>query len=870
VPPIVPPDGPWLENDLAHSLDLAGPWQFSLAGEPFREIPVPSAWEAHTSDKITDGPAVYRRAFVLPADWPAARHVVLEFGAVSFECTVRLNGAAAGGHRGMWSAFQLDVTQLIRPGENTLEVEVFKPGTHHPPRQSLSGFLPDVATTFGGIWQGVRLVAFDAAIADLRFYNFSLVDESLGVGGAVAGAVSDDPLAILVELFNADGAVMRSTLKEPSSRSDRFACSLEQGGLPRWIPGDPNLFAATVSVFEGDRVVAQAMRTIGIRDVASVNGRTLIDGRPLHLRGVLDWGWHPDIIRPAPNRAQLLTQFEQARRLGFNLIKLCLFVPDEATFQAADEAGMYLWLEMPLWLPHLTPEVRALALAEYAAVFRRLHHHPSIVVLSLGCELNAEADREFLRALSDLARSYFPNTLHVDNSGSAEAYGGVATAPSDFYDYHFYTDPHFFQPLVEHFDRGYRPARPWLFGEFCDADTMRDFNRLQPEPWWLHEPVALDRDDFLYTRDYRRRLAEAGITDGGAELTRIARKQATEVRKCILEQSRLHDATGGYVVSGWTDTPITTSGIVDDGGELKFEPQEWRRFNADAVLLLDRERRRTWERGGDRPAYRDPFSWRPDERPELHIILSNGFADTAGGKLLWSLTDHDGADLDRGTLSVPPVRGGEVGELGTIFPAIKLPPLTAPAECRLSVEVELSLPNGRSFSIQNEWPLWVVPRARLTREISPDAPRLVEALSAELLEWVRAGGRAVWWLTEPASETRGLPFWREAIHVFEPHPLWERVPQPGWADMRFFSVATDLAIDLAGLEASLPGGRVRPVWRRFDARAMTWAEYIVEVQCGAGRIWATSLRFAGGLGRQPAGLGANPWGAWLLRCLLDA
>ncbi|MEP7357780.1 MAG: hypothetical protein ABI847_11105, partial [Anaerolineales bacterium] len=576
---------------------------------------------------------------------------------------------------------------------------------------------------------------------------------------------------------------------------------------------------------------------------------------------------------------------------------LCLFVPDEVTFQAADEEGMYLWLEMPLWLPRLTPEVRALALEEYAAVFRRLHHHPSIVVLSLGCELNAEADREFLTALSTLARAYFPNTLHCDNSGSAEAYGGVATATSDFYDYHFYTDPHFFRPLVAHFDRGYQPARPWLFGEFCDADTMRDFSRLQPEPWWLNEPVALERDDFLSMRDYRRRLAEAGVTDSGAKLTDIARKQATAVRKFILEQARQHDATGGYVISGWADTPITTSGVVDDQGALKFEPADWLRFNADAVLLLDRERRRAWERGGDRPSYRDPFSWWQDERPELHILLSNGLGPAAGGLLKWIFTDQDGSRLSQGTAQCLSLPGGEVVELAAIFAVLPWEHLAAPAECRLLVELELELIGGSHARVRNEWSLWAVPRPRLQQvraieaslaerfepwplfgpapaHLPPTVPLagawLAENLSDEFLQWVSDGGRGVWWVTGLGRLiTKGLPFWREAIHVFEPHRLWEHMPRPGWADMRFFSVAIDLALDVAGLKAVLPLSRCRPVWRRFDARTLSWADYLVEVQFGAGRLWVSTLRFAGGLGRQPAGFGANPWGAWLLACLLD-
>ena len=38
-----------------------------------------------------------------------------------------------------------------------------------------------------------------------------------------------------------------------------------------------------------------------------------------------------------------------------------------------------------------------------------------------------------------------------DNSGSGEAYGGLLNEYADFYDYHFYSEPHFLRPLVESF-----------------------------------------------------------------------------------------------------------------------------------------------------------------------------------------------------------------------------------------------------------------------------------------------------------------------------------------------------------------------------------------------------------------------------------
>jgi len=44
---------------------------------------------------------------------------------------------------------------------------------------------------------------------------------------------------------------------------------------------------------------------------------------------------------------------------------------------------------------------------------------------------------------------------------------------------------------------------------------------------------------------------------------------------------------------------------------------DWQRFNGDGVLVIDRERRRDWVKGGDRPAYHDPVTWWAGERAEL-------------------------------------------------------------------------------------------------------------------------------------------------------------------------------------------------------------------------------------------------------------
>ena len=451
----------FLENDLSLTLSLDGDWEFKLGDSAWGIIPVPAAWEAHLADKLTDGPARYRRAFTISESWLSSAVIVLEADAISFDATISLNGQVAGHHQGMWSAFQLDLKPFVQTGENIIEIEVWKPGQRFPVAESLAGFLPDVATTFGGLWQSLRLRVFSwAAFDDLRVFTYG--GGWLDVQGKIAGLGERRKNEIVVDVLDPQGQSVART-RADIALDLSFAAHLETNRVHNWVPTpEAVVYTVRISLRAREADIAHVTRRVGFRDFEIVNDQIRLNDIPQQLRGVLSWGWDADRIAPRISSVEATESFDKARALGFNLFKLGLFVPNEALFNAADQAGMLLWLELPLWRPNVTLALRELALREYRDLFLRLHHHPAIAVISLGCELNAAADAEFLTALSELAHDFFPNALHCDNSGSAEAYGGVATALSEFYDYHFYTDPHFFQPLVQHFHRAYQPTQPWL------------------------------------------------------------------------------------------------------------------------------------------------------------------------------------------------------------------------------------------------------------------------------------------------------------------------------------------------------------------------------------------------------------------------
>jgi hypothetical protein len=768
-------------------ISLDGIWRFQLADHPEQDIAVPGAWEDSIDDWLTDGPARYTRMVHLPA---GASRYLFEADAVSFACTLFINGAEAGGHRGMWTRLAIDITRFVRPGEdNAIELRVWKPGARYPLRECMAGFLPDVANTFGGIWQPCRILCFGDTPNE--------TDWRKGISSRSAGGYA----------FSPDHSQLA---RHPAGVSNPV--SAHQRG---WRP-QPDDNGARL------RVLGDAL---------------WLDGAPAHLRGVLDWGWQPDRMCPTPAAAALHETFARYRELGFNLVKLCLFVPNDVWFDAAEAAGMLLWLELPLWLPVITPESRALILSETEGVLRRLSQRPDIVLLSLGCELDHNVDAALLTELRGLARRWMPHALLIGNSGSGEAYGGLDTE-SDVNDYHFYCDPPFFQPLLDHFARAYR-RKPWVFGEYCDADTLRDFHALSPEPRWLRGPTTCTRDELRQMQEHKTRLAAAGITDGGAALTRLARKQALLTRKQVIETTRRNFPSGGYVITHARDNPLTASGMLDDFGAHKFDPDAFRRFNAERVLLIDRPRRRVWQHGGDRPVTLDPAVFWADEAVELRVLLSNGGPALPNTHTRCELAGESLAQWTHATLNA-----ASVNELGVL----SLPPSThtRPVQRTLS---------ARMGETRNQWPLLWIPR------ITP-AESIAQTFDARLVARAAAGEHVAVWLREPdPAFCTSCPFVREVIHVLNWDPL-------DGIDIRSYlsSVATDFALDPDRLAALLdvPVASVTPLWRRFDARTMTWLAYVLRVPIGAGSLTISTLRHAGGLGAQPAGLDANPLGSWLL------
>jgi hypothetical protein len=876
------------KNVSPAQLSLNGEWQIQI-GEHQGTVNVPGVWETQGYPRDINQ-AVYTRQFSIPDDWHG-QHVMLRFGAVSYHVTVLVNGHEIGAHAGLWTSFTFDVSDALLYGkENNIELRIIKPSNilddDYDYRHVLVGFIPYVSTTFGGPWQDIELITHPGPAWDnlqvLPDWHTGKVNIQANTQFETGNTLTE------ILIFNATGQQIAETSLRitPGTPLD---ITIPITDPQSWSPESPYRYQAMLRMLHDDEIIAQETRKFGFRALHTHEEQLYLNDKPYLLRGILHWGWDPDTLAPMPTDEFVRAEFQRIRELGFNLVKLCLFVPTDNVFRIADEEGMLLWLELPMWWQLMNPHLREQAPLEYADIMAQVQHHPSIVMVSTGCELEAHmADTTLLSELDNIIRTRTSNCLVCDNSGSGEAYAGINIDLADFYDYHFYCDLHQFVPLLDHFRRDWRTSRPWIFGEYCAYDDIRNPEKLDDEngqPWWRK---LLGTDGGIHRwayRDQEKLIDALDLPFTTEDLLNIARKQSWTIRKNILEKTRTRRHIGGYVITGLRDTPISTSGLFDDFNRPKYDPEAFCTVNNDNVLLLEQGRRRVWK-NGDQPAPLDIYNYVGGEQANLYIVASH-LAEVSQCQLNWQLVDPDGNCHAKGSVPVDTLVGNGnphiAAQIEWIFPTVK------------SGQIWILQATLGDYAT-NSWSLYVHPEANnwknnltiydpadvlnlddILPQHSFDAPNedhilLTTAWTADVQHYVSTGGKAI--LMQSGSS--GLPaiatgFWQEAAHLLYPHPIWDNFPYDGYVAENFYHLATEYAFDTNALsEILLPQTTINPVMRRLHTRLFTASDYVLDIELGKGRLLATTLRLHGGLGDQVRGLQSNIAGQSLLDACVSA
>ena len=340
---------------------LNGPWQYAIT----QTAEYPAAWQGSILVPYSpEAPASGVGRTLQPGQWlhyhrlfapPAGEggRVLLHFGAVDYACAVQVNGHLAGGHRGGYWPFTLDITDLLNgTGRNSLWVAVQDPtghGTQARGKQTLKPggmFYPAQS----GIWQTVWLERvpdnyiqtltvtpdYDARTVTVRVHTAK-------PGGAVN----------LWAMVRAGGVTIAEDWGSDEADQDgEVTLNISEEHFFPWSPDTPFLYDLTVGTNQGEEAGLDtvhsyfALRKWSCAPDAHGVLRFCLNDKPILLNGLLEQGYWPEGLYTPPSDAAVERELSEVKALGFNLLRKHAKIEPQRWYYHCDRLGLIVWQDI--------------------------------------------------------------------------------------------------------------------------------------------------------------------------------------------------------------------------------------------------------------------------------------------------------------------------------------------------------------------------------------------------------------------------------------------------------------------------------------------------------------------------------------------
>jgi predicted RNA-binding protein YlxR (DUF448 family) len=418
--------GAWLpEVSARETVLLDGQWQVaegSLTNIPVtfaHEVPVPGLLDQARPPFVAPGPKVadrrkgpqkdprrdafwYRRTFKLAGPIPSV--ATLKVGKAMFGTRVILNGQWLGDHAPCFTPGYFDARAALQTGPNELLVRVGADGDAVGPAVP-SGSDYEKERYLPGIFDSVELVLSGTP----NIVNVQVVPDvshrqarvRVSLKNTKEGAVTVEVRAAKSRKVAGQATARSAALQEPqggagvapawaagfSVGEQVLELTVPMADCQLWSPEDPFLYDLTVKTAGDECTTRFGMREFKL-DPAT--GQARLNGKPYFLRGsnITLYRFFED-----PDRGELPWRDDWVRKLHrrvkdmhWNSLRYCIGFPPEAWYRIADEEGILIQDEFPIWYggpgwSTWPKELKADQLAvEFAEWLRERWNHPCVAI----------------------------------------------------------------------------------------------------------------------------------------------------------------------------------------------------------------------------------------------------------------------------------------------------------------------------------------------------------------------------------------------------------------------------------------------------------------------------------------------------------
>lgn len=325
----------------------------------------------------------------------------IHFKGVNYHSKVWINGTYLGAHEGGFLPFKFKIPAKILEKNNTIAVEV----------ENFRKFdrLPSLFFdwyNWGGLYRDIEL----EIIPKTRIEWVHITTKSIAENSATLllnGKLTENGVVQWKILYNS------KTIQEgeiiSKQKKIQFATNLSNPKL--WSPNSPNLYEFQAVM---DTKGEQFSTKFGIRTVSVKQRGIYLNGQLIKIRGVSQ---HEELMPFGRTIKDIdrLNDLKKMKELGFNTLRTAHYSHDEKVIALADEVGLLIFEEIPVYwtCDFENSAVLKLALQMVRDLIDRDFNHPSVILWSTGNEIpvNHPVCSRFIEQLMLYAKKLDPSRI---------------------------------------------------------------------------------------------------------------------------------------------------------------------------------------------------------------------------------------------------------------------------------------------------------------------------------------------------------------------------------------------------------------------------------------------------------------------------
>lgn len=396
------------------------------------EVEIPHTWNAKDmqvqADNFYEGAAYYKKQYFFPTELKGKR-VFLRFEGVGSCAEVFVNGMLATSHKGGYSAFACEISQLLKAGEEN-EIIVKADNKSRPDVIPINHNLFGV---YGGIYRPVWLIVtepYNISVTDCASPGVYVTQKNVSKKQADVnvkvkldnGTLQPAPVTLQNTIYNQEGkqiATQSRSFELSAQGEQAYESSFTIKNPTLWQGREnPYLYKVVSRLIKDGKVIDEMVQPLGLRKYEIVAGKGFyLNGEKYPMYGVTrhqDWWGLGSALKNENHDFDLATIMD----VGATTVRFAHYQQSDYLYSRCDSLGLIIWAEIP-FVNRVSGEEAENCRNQLREMIRQSFNHPSIYVWGLHNEVYQphQYTRELTQSLHDLAKTEDPDRYTVSVNG---------------------------------------------------------------------------------------------------------------------------------------------------------------------------------------------------------------------------------------------------------------------------------------------------------------------------------------------------------------------------------------------------------------------------------------------------------------------